>query len=63
MISVTPNRLFKTQIFQKKAIFPAKKGFWPILSQIVECDKPQLTTYKSLHAILTITVEVTGSFL
>ena len=63
MISVTPNRLFKTQIFEKKAIFPAKKGFWPILSHIVECDKPQLTTYKSLHAILTIAVEVTRSFL
>ena len=29
IISVTPNRLLKTQIFEKKAIFPAKKIFRP----------------------------------
>ena len=29
IISVTPNRLLKTQFFEKKAIFPAKKIFRP----------------------------------
>ena len=30
IIFVTPNRLLKTQFFEKKSIFPAKKFFRPI---------------------------------
>ena len=36
IISVTPNRLLKTQILEKKSIFPAKKFFRRILSCIIE---------------------------
>ena len=36
IISVTPNKLLKTQFFEKKAIFPAKKFFRPTFSCIIE---------------------------
>ena len=31
IISVTPKRIMETQNFEKKAVFPVKKIFWPIL--------------------------------
>ena len=41
MISLTPNGLLKTQIFEQKAIFPVKKTLWPIFSRSIEHDKSQ----------------------
>ena len=43
IISETPKMLLKTQNFEKKAMIPVKKRFWPIFSRIIECDKPQGT--------------------
>ena len=39
IISVTPNRLLKTQIFEKKAIFPMKKNLAHFFD-IIEYDRP-----------------------
>ena len=39
-----------------------KKGICLIISQIVECDKPQETIYKGQKNFLTINVEVMRSF-
>ena len=61
--SLGPKRLLKTQIFEKKAIFAEKERFWPIISRIIECDKPQGTICKGPKGVLTITVEVIRSFL
>ena len=64
IISVTPKRLFKTQIFEKKkASFPVNKRFWPFLSRIIECDKTQGTICKGPKGIPTFTEEVIRSFL
>ena len=38
--SVTPNKLLKTQLFEKSN-FPVRKSFWPVFSLILECDKPK----------------------
>ena len=57
-IFLGPERLLKTQIFLKKGSFPVNKCIWPIFSQIVECDKPQETVYKSQKVILTSNVQV-----
>ena len=54
--------MLRTQIFGKKAVFPKNKLFWPILFPIIGCDKSQGTVYKGPKGILTITVEVIGSF-
>ena len=62
-ISLTPRSLLKTQCFEKKANFPMKKVFWPNSSRINEHDKCQGTSYKGPQGVLTITVEVTRSFL
>ena len=43
MISLTPNGLLKTQIFEQKATFPVKKTLWPIFSRSIEHDKCQRT--------------------
>ena len=53
-----PKRLLKTQIFEKKNSFPVNKCICPIFSQIVECDKPQETIYKSQKDILTSNLQV-----
>ena len=53
-----PERLLKTQNLEKKCSFPVNKCICPLFSQIVECDKPQQTIYKSRKVILTITVVV-----
>ena len=45
-----------------KADFPVKKNFWPILSCIIERDKPRGTFYMSPEGFLTIPLEVIGSF-
>ena len=53
----------KQKFLNKKAIFPVKESFWPIFSRIIDCDKPQATIDRGRRIFLTITVEVTGSFL
>ena len=45
------------------ATFPVKKTLWPIFSSIIECDKPQWTICKGPKGILTLTLEVIGSYL
>ena len=44
--SLAPRRLLKTHFFEKKANFPVKKRFWPLLPPIIECHKPQRTVFK-----------------
>ena len=61
-ISWGPERLLKTPIFEKKAIFPVKKTLWPIFSRIIECDKPPGKYYKGPEDILVITVEPIRAF-
>ena len=63
IISVTPNRLSKTQFFEKKAIFPAKKFFRPIFCCIIEQDRRQGTIYQGPHCNLTVIGQVIRSFL
>ena len=62
IISVTPKRVLKTQDFEKRAIFPVKKSIWPVLSRIIDCDKPQRTVYKDLQGILTFTLNLWDHF-
>ena len=63
VISVTPERLVKTQIFEKKnAILPVIET-WPTLSGIIEHDKRQLTIYKVRESLLICFVQDIGSFL
>ena len=40
-----------------------KKSFWPILTPIIECPKPQGTVYNSSEASVTITLGNLRSFL
>ena len=37
--------MLKTQLFEKKAIFPVKKRFWPKFSQNIEHNKGQETFF------------------
>ena len=48
----------KTQIFEKKAIFPVKNILWPIFSRKIECDKPHGTFCKGPKGFLVMTVEL-----
>ena len=57
-----PERLLKTQTFEKKCTFPVNKCICPIFSQIVACVKPQKTFYRGQKDNLTITVVVIRSF-
>ena len=63
MIFETLKRLLKTQTFEKKTIFPPKKLFRPILSRIVEYEKPQGTKYRGLQAIVTVFFQVIRSLI
>ena len=62
IISVTPKRLLKTQIFEKKDNFPAKKLFRPIFSRIIEYGELQRTFYRGPKGFLTAIVQVIRSF-
>ena len=62
MIFVTLRKLLKTQIFEKKTIFPPRKLFRPIFSRIIEYEKPQGTKYRGLQATMTVFLQVTRSF-
>ena len=54
-------KLLKTQVLEKKDIFPAKKLLSPISSTFIECDEPLKTFYWGPQAILTITLELMGA--
>ena len=57
-----PKNLLKTQIFEKKAIFPLKKRFWPIFSRNIQHDKCRGTFYKGPQGALTIIVQTIRTF-
>ena len=63
IISVSPLRLLKTQAFEEKRLISQENFFWPIFSRISEYNKPQGTICKCPRGIVTVTVEVTRSFL
>ena len=50
-------RLFKTQIFEKKAIFSVKKMISAFFSHIVDREKPEGTIYKGPKDIFKTTVQ------
>ena len=59
IISLTHNRLLKTQIFENtKAISPVKRIFWPIFSPSIAKDNSQRTFSKGPEVILTLIVQV-----
>ena len=62
IISVTLKRLLKTQNKEKGKLSNEAK-FLADCSRIIECDKPQKTFFEAQHGVLTITMEVTRSFL
>ena len=53
----------KTQIFEKRANFLAKKLDRPKFSRIVEYGKPQGTTYTGSQVIVTVIVQGIRSFI
>ena len=63
IISLTPKRLLKTQIREKKASLPVKKLFRPNFSPNIEHNKPLGTFCKGPEGILANTVELMTSFL
>ena len=63
IISLTPKSLLKTQIFENKGSLSSEEQILAFFSRIIECVKPQGTVYEGPQGILTITVEVTSSFL
>ena len=54
---------WKHKFLKKKGKFSSEKSFCCIFSQFIECDRPEGTTYEGPQGDLTITVEVTRSFL
>ena len=58
IISVTPTRLLKTKVFEKKASLPAEQKLRSILFHSIELDKPQVTRCKGQKSILPNVVEV-----
>ena len=53
IISVTPMRLLKKQVFEKKAKLSGKVKLWRNFLRSIEYDKCQKTTYKGTQGILT----------
>ena len=62
MIFVTLKRLLKTQIFEKKTVFPPKKLFRPFFSRIIEYEKPQGTNCRGIQGIVTVILQDLRSF-
>ena len=61
---ITPKRLLKTQIFEKKDYFPSKKKVLrQNFSRIIEFKKPQGTCFRSLQGFMTVIMQVIRSFL
>ena len=54
--------MLETKIFEKKAIFPPKKTFWPRFASNIEYEKRHGTIYKGPQCILTVTGQVLRSF-
>ena len=52
-----PNRLLKTQIFEKKGKLFTEKKFGVYFSRFIECDKAQETKYKGPQAIFIIALQ------
>ena len=52
-----PNRLLKTQIFEKKGKIFTDKKFGVFLSRFIECDEAQETKYKGPRAIFIIALQ------
>ena len=63
IISVTPRRLLKTQVFDKKKTFFLQKRYSGQFFLALSSDKkPQGTNYRSIRGFVTVIVEVIGSF-
>ena len=62
IISSGPERLLKTQIFEKKANFLVKNIFWPLFSLITEHDKCRGIFCKGPEGLLTKSVQVIKFF-
>ena len=58
-----PKRLLKSQMFERKAIFPVKKSFWPVFSRNMEHDNCQRTFYKGPQGILTTLGQILWTFI
>ena len=52
-----PKKLIKTQISEKKAIFPVKEKILPTFSRIIDHDKCQETKFEGLQCVLTSTLQ------
>ena len=52
----------KTKLFDRMAIFPLRKVYWPILAPTIKYDKPQETNYKGPGGIHTFVVQIEKSF-
>ena len=63
MISVTSERLLKTQIFDNEDSFSIAKIIPADFYRIIEYKKPQGTNYGGLQGFLTVIVQDIGSFL
>ena len=61
--SVTPKRLLKTQIFEKKGYFSSEKYISSDFSRIIEYEKPQGTIYKGTPGIVRVILHGIRSFL
>ena len=57
-----PKRSTETKSWRNNSFHNGQR-FWPIFPRIIECAKPQGTTYKGSQAILTITVLFIRDFL
>ena len=62
IISLGTKRLFETKIFEKKAIVPVTKTFWPSFSAIIAHQKTQATFYTCSKSILIVFVWIKRSF-
>ena len=54
--------LLRTQVFEKRQIFPGKK-LWRLFFRSIEYDKCHGTSHKGIHAFLTSNVQAIWSFL
>ena len=62
IISLGTKRLLETKIFEKKAIVPVTKKFWPSSSRIIAHQRSQATFYTCSQGILIVFVWIKISF-
>ena len=62
IISVTPKKLLKTEIFEKSNLMSVK-NYLNIFDVIIEYEKPQGTIYKGPQRFLAFTVQAIRSIL